>query len=122
MDIIAKYANIIALYCDNTDLLEYLKDNGGITLSTYWVMKYSYEQEETYLQDNIVDMILNHKNTKAAGYLFQYMAIKHPQLIMMIPELSTGERYSLHLGSGQFVKILNGYTLPFIRFVTIKVI
>ena len=121
MDIIEKYRDILNLYCDSCDLLEYMKDNGGITLSTYWILKYSSENDETHVHNSVVDMIINQRNAKGAGHLFQYIVKKHPQLVMMIPELSTGERYSLHLGNGQFLKILNTYNLPFLRFITMQV-
>lgn len=119
MEIVKKYKDVITLYVDCTPLIEYLKDIGAITMASYWVLKYLKDYQD--INKEFIDMIINQRNTHAVAHLLAFATENTPQVIQMIPELSTGERYSVHLGNGNFLKVINGTDYGMVMLTKIQV-
>ena len=54
----------------------------------------------------LVEMLIQQNNTRGIAHLFHIIQKDYKDLASTIPELSYGERFSVHLGGDVFLKVL----------------
>lgn len=95
MDILTKYFALIAGSIDGLKEATLLKDEGILNSMVYHVLA---EMDDSYSQScELLEIMKTQNNVKAVARLFQIIHHDYKDLAGMIPELSTGVRFSQYL-------------------------
>jgi len=109
MDILLKYAPLIAGTIDGQEVVRTLKEEGVLHRASFLTLIHAYDDES--VGSELIKMLLDQVNIQAIATLFEIIIRVYPDLASSIPELSYGERFTLYLGDDIFLRVLvnDGY-------------
>lgn len=104
MDILNKYSVLIAESIDGAREATFLKDEHVLNSAAYYTL---LEMDDPFEQSHeLLEIIKAQNNQKAAARLFQAIQQDYRDIANMIPELSSGERFSQNLGDDVDLKVM----------------
>lgn len=120
MDILVKYAPLIAGTIKAIDVAHTLNDNHALCMTSLLAVTHCGDHDSDdndYAQGTLlIKILLDQQNIKGVALLFGVILRDYKDLAINIPELSCGERFSIYLGDDLFLRVIVDDGEPLVDF------